>query len=983
MRMSMAAANRPPAPGRPSRRSSSGFIALIPVALLAACLLFAVVLYAGTGALYGRVATTLRDPAVLQDAAANLSDNSEVYDRTGRVLLATYGSDRRSLIDTFEEIPAAAIDATTAVEDKTFWTNAGFDPLGFVSAAFDTLAGSGRGGSTITQQLVRNVLLEPADFQGSVYQRKVKEIVQAIRVTKTFPGVEGKRIIMRAYLNSNYYGSRAYGLRAAAEEYFGITDLSKLSLGQITLLVGIPQAPTKYDLRSAAVDDTNGVLRVALDAPVAQRRLTVLNALKNARDAGLLLDGSLTDDALTAAGQEPITLIAPPLTTVKAPNYIDIVTAAAEGILCPPDQPDYCPNGIDSELSSRGYKITTALDWGMQQVSDKWAAAVLSVQVGKSVNDPARLAYLKGLGVKDTAWLRSSYKGSIHNAAVGTLDARTGDMLAYTGSADYYAQITDPAIGQIIGPLFQPQFDVLSAYRQPGSAIKPVIYGYSLELGAVTPSTVLMDVPVDFGKGWTPAEWDFRERGPVRMREALQGSLNIPAIKTATRAGPDNIWRMMRDGAFRFQADTNVAGSSLAIGTLEIRYVDLLSAYGALANGGVLVPRRYILKIENRDGSLRYEAPDPASGAKQIFKPDTAALITDIISGNTDPKINPIWAQRRILVGGKRRPATLKTGTTNDAKDLTAFGYLAPPSNPSEPQLVTGAWAGNSDSTPASGLSLGAAGGIWQAVLTDQSAALPIANFTPPTLPQTTIDALTGELPGPCTTKTISEYFFPGTAPTTSCTTSVTLQIDAATGLIWSPGCAGPMIEGSYIDFGRIETDYPSWQAANLEWADRARVGPEQIGGARQGVTSYFYNKDWMPNGPTWGGVIAPTASCLSSDAPRFPGAPALVGATDTSLTVSWTPPSYPGASPISGYEYAVNDGAWSAPLSTTTSVTITGLTPGTTYSIRVRALNGSGGGAPSAASAFTTTGVAPSPSTSPSPTTTPPPVPTATPTPS
>ena len=341
-----------------------------------------------------------------------------------------------------------------------------------------------------------------------------------------------------------------------------------------------------------------------------------------------------------------------------------------------------------------------------------------------------------------------------------------------------------------------------------------------------------------------------------------------------------------------------------------------------------------------------------------------------------------LFRSRRILVDGKRRPATLKTGTTNDAKDLTAFGYLAPPTDPNDPQLVVGAWAGNSDSTPASGLSLGAAGGVWQAVLTEESAGMPIADFTPPNLPQTTIDALTGELPGPCTTKTVSEYFFPGTAPTTSCTTSVTLQIDSATGLIWSPGCAGPMIEGTYVDFGRIETDYPSWQAANLEWADRARIGPEQVGGARQGVTSYFYNKDWMPNGPTWGGAIAPTASCLSSDAPRSPGAPLLVSATDTSLTVSWSPPSYSGTTPISGYEYSVNDGAWSAPISSGTSATITGLAPGTSYSIRVRALNASGGGAPSAPSSLTTTGVAPSPSASatPAPTATPSPQATATP---
>ncbi len=176
---------------------------------------------------------------------------------------------------------------------------------------------------------------------------------------------------------------------------------------------------------------------------------------------------------------------------------------------------------------------------------------------------------------------------NIHNAAIVTMDARTGDMLAYTGSADYYATSITSA--------FQPQYDVLKAYRQPGSAIKPIIYGYALQERAVTPATIFMDVPVDFGEGWTPGEWDNLERGPVTMRHALQGSLNIPAVKTAIRTGADQIWRDMRDGVFKFLGEDNYAGASIAIGTLEARYVDLLSAYGALASQGDTVPRRYVL----------------------------------------------------------------------------------------------------------------------------------------------------------------------------------------------------------------------------------------------------------------------------------------------------------------------------------------------------------------------------------------------------
>jgi len=871
----MAAANRPPARGGSRRRISGGLFALLPVALLASCLLIAAVLFAGTVVLFGNVAGSLADPADLSDNVASLSDNAEVYDRTGTIVLASFGSDRRSLIDDFARIPNAVMDATTAVEDKTFWTNSGFDPLGFVSAAFDTITGGQRGGSTITQQLVRNALLEAADFEGSVYARKVKEIIQAIRVTKTFPGDAGKEVIMRAYLNTNYYGARAYGILAAAQEYFGISDLSQLTLGQATLLAGIPQSPSAFDLRASATTDAAGLITVALDSPVAQRRLDVLTTMKNARNAGLLRDNTISDEAFAAAAVEPIQLIDPPLKQMDAPHYVDIIHDAASLLLCPVDQPSYCPNGIDVELATRGYKIVTALDWNMQQAAEKWAAAILSTQIGNRPNSPARLAYLASIGVKDSTWLRNMHKSqtedgaSDHNAAIVTMDARTGDMLAYAGSSDYYAS-ENPLLAPIVSTAFQPQYDVLSGYRQPGSAIKPVVYGYALEMKAITPATMFMDVPVDFGQGWTPQEWDGRERGPVRMRQALQGSLNIPAIKTAIRAGADNIWRRMRDGAFRFRESTNIAGSSLAIGTLEIRYVDLLSAYGALANEGKMFPRRYILRIEKRDGTMVYEAPDPSGSATKIFETDTAALVTDILSGNTDPQENAIWAAARLkMPGGARRPAALKTGTSSDIKDQTAFGYLAPPSDPNGQQLVTGVWAGNSDSTPTAGLSLATAGSLWQSAFNEIARNVPKADFVAPNLPKITIDTFTGELPGPCTTRTMSEYFLPGTQPTTSCSTYVTLQIDTATGLVWNPSCAGPMETQTFLDVSLLETDYPKWQAANIEWAERARLGDGQVGGATGGITSYFYSQYWKPYGNTWGGTIAPTASCLT--APPLP----------------------------------------------------------------------------------------------------------------
>ena len=843
--MSMAGSHRPEGSPR-ARRRSGGLAVLLPLALFAISLFIAVIAYVGTIRVYDRVVTDLPDPRDLDSIV--LGENSGVFDRTGSVKLADFGTDLRETID-FDQIPSIIIDTTTVIEDKTYWQNSGFDPLGFIAAALDTLGGSGRGGSTITQQLVRGILLPDTAFQGSIYERKVKEIIQAIRLTQEFPGRDGKEQIITAYMNNNYYGSRAYGIRAAATEYFGISDLTLLTLGQAALLAAIPQAPSEFDLRLAAVRGEDGLLHVPLDSPVVQRRTTVLNLLRNAKSDGIPLETpDITDEEIDAAATESITLIEPPLRKVRAPHFINIVREAAAGIVCP-DDPSVC-----TKLDTDGYKIITTLDWSMQQSADKWAAAVLSAEMADYK------PYLASLGIpKPTDWLKKMRGANIHNAAIVTMDARTGDMLAYTGSADYYATSITSA--------FQPEYDVLKAYRQPGSAIKPIIYGYALQERAVTPATIFMDVPVDFGEGWTPGEWDNLERGPVTMRHALQGSLNIPAVKTAIRTGADQIWRDMRDGVFKFLGEDNYAGASIAIGTLEARYVDLLSAYGALASQGDTVPRRYVLRIEDRNGDVIWKAATPSSERRSVMEPAVADLVTNIIAANTDPSQNPVWASRRLIAAnGKRRPATFKTGTTDQAKDLAAFGYLAPPTDPDAQHLVTGVWTGNSDATPATVLSLSAAGGLWQSYFTEITRDLPIAQFKDPKgLEQVVIDANTGELPGPCTTATISEYFLPGTAPTTSCSTFRTLAVDDVSGLLWDAACTGTQINREFMDLSLLETEWPTWQAANIEWAERARQGINVIGGARLGATTYFYESYWRPNGSTWGGDIAPTYSCSSS----------------------------------------------------------------------------------------------------------------------
>src|SRR6185503_18670659 len=161
------------------------------------------------------------DPKTLETYV--LPQEIVVLDRTGHRELARFGDARRELV-TFDEIPPIVLDATTAIEDKTFWENAGFDPVAIVAAGLDSLRGNSRGASTITQQLVRQRLLDEKLVQdpSRTVERKLKEIIQSVRLTSAYPGVDGKKQIIAAYLNQNYYGNQAYGIKAAAKAYFGI-----------------------------------------------------------------------------------------------------------------------------------------------------------------------------------------------------------------------------------------------------------------------------------------------------------------------------------------------------------------------------------------------------------------------------------------------------------------------------------------------------------------------------------------------------------------------------------------------------------------------------------------------------------------------------------------------------------------------------------------------------------------------------------------
>ncbi len=831
----------------------------IPIILFAVFLGVGLAAFLGVTAAYSYYSDGLPDPKALL-TALEFDQQTVVTDKTGKIELARLGERKREVV-TYPELTGEVIDSTTAVEDKDFWDNPGFDLAGFVSATVDTVNGRPRGGSTITQQLVRARLLPPSAFDGSREERKIREIIQSLRLTQEFPGKAGKQQIITAYLNQNFYGNQSYGVKAAAKTYFG-KELKDLTLAEAAILAGIPKSPTNYDLSRAAqqvcVDETKTEancpkfqLVVPADSPIVIRRNYILDLMKTQSP----LSGSRhIVNEFEAAKAEPV-ILAPQLSVRwRAPHFVWQVRKELASILCPDVAVDAC-----DKIDTGGYRVTSTLDWTMQGTTEKWVYAA-----SRATNFNNTTTYLKNLKIpkSDYKWLLNLKGKNLHNAAAAVMDYRTGQVLAYVGSGSY----TSPG-----NPKFQPQFDVLAdGWRQPGSSIKPIDYAIGIDDGTMTAATMFMDVVTDFGRRFTPSQADHVERGPVRLRSALQFSLNVPAIKAGLINGLDHQFERSGDFGIHFVPGA-IPVTSMSIGTLEVHPIDLLGAYGTIADGGTLMPRTTILSVVDSNGTKVWP-PATAPKGTSVISPQAAYIITDILAGNTDPKTNPYWGEWAVYDGRTRKPAAYKTGTTNDNRDVHAYGYLPPPKDPNAPALAVGVWMGNSNNDPNTDtLSLASSAPLWSRIMRDVSKGMPIATWKPPAgLVTATVDAFSGMKPSGFSSKTVKEIFVKGTAPTNVDDLHRAVTIDLASGGLWRDGCAGPKRTVGALDFNRVEENFPNWGKYTRGWAKRAARGAGVAGGPEGTRTAYFYGggKSFYPYGKSWGGRPAPTELCRIPQAP-------------------------------------------------------------------------------------------------------------------
>lgn len=823
-------------PRRPPRFLVLAFLGRLALAALKLGLLFALAGVAGAAGLYYRYGNDLPDPQ--QIGQHRSFETTRIYARDGATLLFELvgPTDGRRTPVAFEQIPLALRQATVAVEDAGFYENPGVDLRGIIRAAWQNYQSQEivSGASTITMQLVRNILLDPQERSEQTYERKLREAILAYRVSREY----SKDQILNIYLNEVYYGAQAYGVEAAAQTYFN-KHVWDLSPAEATLIAGLPQSPTTYN------PFTN------LPAAKARQRIT-LDAMVEA--------GTLTRAQADALWETPLAL-APPRSDLIAPHFVFYVRDLLER--------RYGPD----VLYRSGLRVVTSLDMAWQAEAQRVAA--------EKVN----------LGAGDQPPLRER---NASNAGVVML-APDGQILAMVGSVDFNAP--------------DGQVNVTLAPRQPGSALKPFVYAAALQRGW-TPATVIWDTPSEWvtpsGVRYRPRNYDNAFHGPMRLRMALANSLNIPAVKALEHVGVENFVELMsRLGVSTFD-DPSRYGLAMALGSNEVRLLELAGAYNTLRNGGRYVPPVAVLRVTNSRGEV-IERWEPQRG-QQVLGPQgeqIAYLITSILSDNQARWF--MFGRNNVLELPDGIVAAAKTGTSNEWRDSWAMGYTS--------DVTIGVWVGNNDSSPMAEVAgSNGAGLIWRDLMLGYHRAGPPAPFARPAgISEQPICADTGGRAGAACPRPIAELFVAGTEPVAVDVLFQTVRVAGDGSCLAAPYT--PPAEVREVSFPVYPAEFRDWAARSVPQPPTQLCPPPQ---AAQALA--------LLNPISAGGVITGTQAFVSGTA-RGPFTLEF-GAGDAPQ--SWQLIGQNSASVENGLL-----GVW-----------ITGgLTPGT-YTLRLRVTTGAGAGA-------------------------------------
>ena len=633
------------------------------------------------------------------------------------VEIMQFGAERRQYTP-LAQIPRRLQDALLAVEDGRFRSHSGIDPQSMARAVFSMLTGGRKqGASTITQQLVRTMLLT----QQFTPERKAKEIVLALKVEQAL----GKDRILEIYLNEIFLGQRAYGFAAASQTYFG-KPMDRLSWAETAMLVGLPQNPhyanpvvnlARATQRQRVVLQRLHETRLITDRELAAARAEKL-AVRSPLDVPLQA-GHAAEMARRVVverfGTEAYTTGLRVVTSLRTADQKAAVAAVQKGILAHdrkgpwrgPEDVETLPAGTDAAtqaaaaLALKNHRDDELLRVGIVLQASP-AAVVVQLAGGEAVtlrgdalrwarpalaaDARAPLALQRGAIVRlvrqdprqeprqGPGWTLSQWPQV--QAGLVALDPVTGRIRALVGGFDFTQQAFNHAT---------------QAFRQPGSSFKPFLYSAALERG-VTPATLIDDLPFMAGNGsdnvggkpWGPQNYDGRYDGPITLRDALVRSKNLVSVRLAQYVGVG----AARDWAARFGIDParQPDNLTLALGSGAASPLQMAQAYGVFANGGWRVPPVLVERITDAQGKVLFEAPPPAPlnedtrvvPARNVFVVNS--LLADVTRAGTAAS-----AQARL----KRPDLYGKTGTTNDAVDAWFAGF--------QPRLVAVVWMGHSD----------------------------------------------------------------------------------------------------------------------------------------------------------------------------------------------------------------------------------------------------------------------------------------------
>lgn len=646
-----------------------------------------------------------------------------IYTRDNKVLGYLY-SEKRFLV-TLSEMPAYLPKAFLAAEDSTFYQHEGVDLSAIFRAMIKNLKSGGikQGGSTITQQIIKRLLLS----SEKSYKRKIREAILAYRLEKYLTKDE----ILTIYLNQIYLGSRAYGVEAAARTYFGV-HVGQLTIAQAALLAGLPQAPTRYspfrDFEAAKNRQKYVLGRMLVQGWITQAEHDTAVAeplvFKSMPDpswevAPFYLE-EVRRELITRFGEDQVYngglhvrtavdlkhqeaaeralrqgLVAsekrrgykPTPEKLEKDKYADFFARSnvPEAMLTPGHWlralvMQVTPQGVVVRFGDKqGYIPPDELGWAKGKVEPGdliWATVLAGPDQAESAEkapaDPpaAKTGKKSKAPVPDKTQgkpFRSMWKLAMQlepriEGAIVSMDPRTGDVLACVGGFSFEKS----------------QFNrATQSFRQPGSSFKPIVYSVAMDNG-MTPATVVQDAPFSYrdpwsGQVWSPGNYEGSYAGPMTIRAALAKSKNLVTVRVAQQVGMKKVVERAKALGLRGEF---VPFLPVSLGAVAVNLLDMIRAYSAFARDGSTINPRFILDVKSPWGEeLFVNTPE----VKQVLTPQTAyimdCLLKEVVRAGT--------ATGAKVLG---RPLAGKTGTTNDFQDAWFMGF--------SPYLLTGCYLG-------------------------------------------------------------------------------------------------------------------------------------------------------------------------------------------------------------------------------------------------------------------------------------------------